>query len=144
MPGSIVMTMRGSIAARQAQVRMPGGLSIVPPDRRAGNRRRRAPAGRSGGPGRAGKNTLEHTRFDRAVRAHADEILLAQDAGEDAMRVHVQFRVRLSGAHLGDEAALRRVDRVDQGLELRRAVGRVGARDVAGVAVEAGAGVDQE
>jgi hypothetical protein len=69
--------------------------------------------------------------------------VLAQDRSKQMVGVQVQFRIGLSRAHFRRQRALRAVDGVDQRLELARSVGGgMGARDVAGIAVEARAGID--
>ena len=80
-----------------------------------------------------------HRRF-RAYRDHAEVL---EDPGQREVRVEVQLAVVGAGAHRVAHLQLRGVDRLDQRGEFVGLRG-IGAGDVAGIAAEAGAGVDQE
>jgi len=85
-----------------------------------------------------------HTGGQRRFRRYVEHAEILQDAHEREVRVDVQLLVIHAGTHTGPHLLLGSVHRVDQGLELVMAAGRIGARDVAGVAVGTGTGVDQE
>ena len=77
------------------------------------------------------------------IGAARHDLVVAQHAGELAVRERMQHDEVDAGLHFVADALLQRVHRRDQRREI---VGRrrgIGARDVRRVAVELGAGVDQ-
>ena len=82
--------------------------------------------------------------LDHGFRAHVDDAVVLQHAGQHQVCLQVQLAIVLARAHLAAQGLLHLVDAVDQVLEVRGARRRVGAGDVAGVAEALGAGIDQQ
>ena len=85
-----------------------------------------------------------YPRFDGALGTHADKAVLLKHFGKLKVGVDMQGGVILARTDLFTKIPLHPIHRFNQDLEFRGIVRRIGARDVAGVAMEAGPGVDQE
>ena len=83
-------------------------------------------------------------RRDGFVGAARHDLVLAQHVGELPVRERMQHDEVDAGLHFVADALLQRVHRRDQRREVVGRGGRVRARDVGGVALELGAGVDQQ
>ncbi|MNU95188.1 hypothetical protein D3C71_851950 [compost metagenome] len=82
--------------------------------------------------------------FQRGLRRHLDHAEVLQHAHQRQVRVNMQLLVVEARAHRCAHRLLRGIDGFDHRREFVMAGGSIGAGDVAGITVRAGAGVDQE